>query len=146
MEIFTASDELDPAKNSSEYDIRVLEDGELKSKTSREQAEVPCSTEYRNDPRPIGLHLHSQPVQVNSGVLFVLSSLSTLDHESRAGDTPPIVTMASEFIGYTILVTLKSPAPQQQLRGVVADVVEQTLVLNDGTGIRRLYAMTDICQ
>lgn len=41
--------------------------------------------------------------------------------------------MASEFIGYTILVSLKSASPAQQLRGIVADVVEQQLVLKDGT-------------
>jgi enhancer of mRNA-decapping protein 3 len=41
--------------------------------------------------------------------------------------------MASEFIGYTIIVTLKSPPPTQQLQGIVADVVEQQLVLKDGT-------------
>ena len=39
--------------------------------------------------------------------------------------------MASAFIGYSILVTLKSP-PSRQLAGVVADVVEQTLILKDG--------------
>lgn len=40
--------------------------------------------------------------------------------------------MASEFIGYTILVTLKSPPPAQQVQGIVADVVGQQLVLKDG--------------
>lgn len=41
--------------------------------------------------------------------------------------------MASEFIGYTILVTLKSPPPTQHIRGIVAGVVEQRLILKDGT-------------
>ena len=40
--------------------------------------------------------------------------------------------MASEFIGYTIVVTLKSSPPVQQLQGIVADVVEQHLVLKNG--------------
>lgn len=39
--------------------------------------------------------------------------------------------MASEFIGYTVLVTLKSP-PNCQAQGVVADVVGQRLTLQDG--------------
>ncbi|KAK5248551.1 enhancer of mRNA decapping, partial [Exophiala xenobiotica] len=38
--------------------------------------------------------------------------------------------MASEFIGYTILVTLRSP-PNAQLQGVVADVVNQKLLLQN---------------
>lgn len=40
--------------------------------------------------------------------------------------------MASEFIGYTILVTLKGPPPTQYVRGIVADVVGPKLVLKDG--------------
>ena len=52
--------------------------------------------------------------------------------------------MASEFIGYIILVTLRSPAPQQQLKGVVADVVEQQLVLNDGNEVRQMKTMPNI--
>jgi len=51
--------------------------------------------------------------------------------------------MASEFIGYTIVVTLKSPPPAQQVRGIVADVVEQRLVLNDGANYHYSFAMTD---
>ena len=39
--------------------------------------------------------------------------------------------MASAFIGYSILVTL-SGTPPRQLEGVVADVVDQTLVLKNG--------------
>ncbi|EXJ78642.1 hypothetical protein A1O1_09043 [Capronia coronata CBS 617.96] len=41
--------------------------------------------------------------------------------------------MASEFIGYTILVTLKSPPwwPNTQVRGVVANVANQKLFLTD---------------
>jgi enhancer of mRNA-decapping protein 3 len=39
--------------------------------------------------------------------------------------------MASEFIGYTILVTLRSP-PNAKLQGVVADVVNQKLLLQNG--------------
>ncbi|EXJ84274.1 hypothetical protein A1O3_04941 [Capronia epimyces CBS 606.96] len=41
--------------------------------------------------------------------------------------------MASEFIGYTILVTLKSPPwwPNTQVQGVVADVANQKLFLQD---------------
>jgi enhancer of mRNA-decapping protein 3 len=53
--------------------------------------------------------------------------------------------MASEFIGYTILVTLKGP-PSQQLKGIVADVVQQQLVLKDGKGSRQCDALTDIIQ
>lgn len=44
--------------------------------------------------------------------------------------------MASEFIGYTILVSLKSTPPTKQLRGIVADVVQQRLILKDGTDAR----------
>jgi enhancer of mRNA-decapping protein 3 len=40
--------------------------------------------------------------------------------------------MASEFVGYTILVTLRNP-PNAQLRGVVANVVDQKLFLQNGT-------------
>ncbi|KAL1955409.1 hypothetical protein VTO42DRAFT_8565 [Malbranchea cinnamomea] len=40
--------------------------------------------------------------------------------------------MASEFVGYTVIVTLKSP-PNYQVRGVVADVVGQRLTLRDVT-------------
>jgi hypothetical protein len=48
--------------------------------------------------------------------------------------------MASEFIGYTIVVTLKSPPPTQQLQGIVADVLEQQLVLKDGTSSKYPYS------
>jgi enhancer of mRNA-decapping protein 3 len=40
--------------------------------------------------------------------------------------------MASEFIGFTILVTLRPP-PNGQIQGVVADVVNQKLYLQNGT-------------
>ena len=39
--------------------------------------------------------------------------------------------MATEFIGYTILVTLTNP-PNAKLQGVVANVVGQQLALHDG--------------
>ena len=39
--------------------------------------------------------------------------------------------MASEFIGFTILVTLQNP-PNAQIQGVVADVVNQKLYLQNG--------------
>lgn len=45
--------------------------------------------------------------------------------------------MATEFIGYTVLVTLKSP-PNSQIQGVVADVVGQRLTLQDGQFYRQL--------
>ena len=38
--------------------------------------------------------------------------------------------MASDFVGYTILVTLQNP-PKAQIQGVVADVVNQKLFLQD---------------
>lgn len=44
--------------------------------------------------------------------------------------------MASEFVGYTILVSLKSQPPIKQLRGIVADVVQQRLILRDGMDAR----------
>ncbi|EEH40534.1 YjeF_N domain-containing protein [Paracoccidioides lutzii Pb01] len=40
--------------------------------------------------------------------------------------------MAEDFVGYTVLVTLKSP-PNSQVQGVVADVVGQRLTLKDVT-------------
>lgn len=52
--------------------------------------------------------------------------------------------MASEFIGYTIIVTLKSPPPTQHLQGVVADVVEQQLVLKNGRAIHSSDTKTNI--
>ena len=39
--------------------------------------------------------------------------------------------MAAEFIGSLILVTLKSP-PDAQVRGVVAHIEQQKLILHDG--------------
>mgnify|MGYP007126070113 CR=1 FL=1 len=39
--------------------------------------------------------------------------------------------MESDFIGYTVLVTLKSP-PNARVRGSVASVVGQRLTLKDG--------------
>jgi enhancer of mRNA-decapping protein 3 len=39
--------------------------------------------------------------------------------------------MAAEFVGYTILVTLRTPA-NAQLQGVVANVIDQKLILQDG--------------
>jgi len=41
------------------------------------------------------------------------------------------LTMASDFIGDTILVTLRNP-PNAQVQGVVANVVNQTLYLQHG--------------
>ena len=39
--------------------------------------------------------------------------------------------MASEFIGYNVLVTLRAP-PDATVQGVVADVIGQRLMLRDG--------------
>lgn len=39
--------------------------------------------------------------------------------------------MAAEFIGYTVLVTLATPL-NAQVQGVVANVIGQTLILQDG--------------
>jgi enhancer of mRNA-decapping protein 3 len=39
--------------------------------------------------------------------------------------------MASSFIGYTVLVTLKSP-PNAQIRGTISNVTGQRLTLQDG--------------
>ena len=51
--------------------------------------------------------------------------------------------MASQFIGYTVLVTLVSP-PNAQLQGVVADVVEKRLILRNGkTQKQSVRKMTD---
>jgi hypothetical protein len=45
--------------------------------------------------------------------------------------------MASEFVGSTVLVTLKSP-PDAQVRGVVADIQNQVLFLRDGKFVLEL--------
>ena len=42
--------------------------------------------------------------------------------------------MAAEFIGYSVLVTLNNPTGYQ-LDGVVADVVNQRLVLRNGVSV-----------
>lgn len=47
--------------------------------------------------------------------------------------------MASAFIGYTVLVTLTSP-PNARLQGVVVNVIEQRLILQDGMYLSRLIA------
>ena len=39
--------------------------------------------------------------------------------------------MASDFIGYTILVTLKDH-PSAQIQGVVSNVIDTNLMLEDG--------------
>lgn len=39
--------------------------------------------------------------------------------------------MASHFIGYNVLVTLKAP-PNQTLQGQVANVIGQRLILQNG--------------
>lgn len=39
--------------------------------------------------------------------------------------------MASDFVGYTVLVTLSSP-PNSQIHGTVANIVGQRLTLHDG--------------
>lgn len=39
--------------------------------------------------------------------------------------------MASDFVGYTILVTLRNP-PNAQIQGVVANVTNQKLILQNG--------------
>lgn len=43
-------------------------------------------------------------------------------------------TMASSFIGYTVLVTLKTP-PNAQIRGIISNVTGQRLTLQDGITI-----------
>ena len=48
--------------------------------------------------------------------------------------------MASDFIGYTVLVTLKSP-PNSRVQGVVADVVGPRLTLQDGMCLDVLVSM-----
>jgi hypothetical protein len=42
-----------------------------------------------------------------------------------------LAIMASEFIGYNVLVTLRAP-PDATVQGVVADVIGQRLMLRDG--------------
>lgn len=42
--------------------------------------------------------------------------------------------MASEFVGYTVTVTLQAPA-NHQVRGVVSDVVGQRLTLQNGESL-----------
>jgi enhancer of mRNA-decapping protein 3 len=52
--------------------------------------------------------------------------------------------MAAEFIGYTIVISLKSPlGSTQQVQGIVADVVEQELVLKDGEQLPSPNATTN---
>lgn len=47
--------------------------------------------------------------------------------------------MAAEFIGLTVLVTLRSP-PNAEVQGLVADVLGQQLILQDGNNtLSRLY-------
>jgi enhancer of mRNA-decapping protein 3 len=52
--------------------------------------------------------------------------------------------MASEFIGYNVLVSLRAP-PGGKLQGEVADVIGQNLLLHNGMSeICTIYAlMTD---
>lgn len=47
------------------------------------------------------------------------------------GVEPLCFNMASDFIGYTILVTLKDH-PSAQIQGVVSDVIDTNLMLEDG--------------
>ena len=42
--------------------------------------------------------------------------------------------MASEFIGYNVLVTLRAP-PGATVQGVVADVIGQRLMLQNGMSV-----------
>lgn len=42
--------------------------------------------------------------------------------------------MAEAFVGYTILVTLQRP-PNSQIRGVVANVADQKLFLQNGMAL-----------
>jgi len=53
--------------------------------------------------------------------------------------------MASQFIGYTVLVTLVSP-PNAQLQGIVTDVINKRLELRDGEITKELQwrMMADI--
>ena len=48
--------------------------------------------------------------------------------------------MASQFIGYNVLVTLKAP-PSQTLQGQVANVIGQRLILQNG----RLLFLGMVC-
>jgi enhancer of mRNA-decapping protein 3 len=50
--------------------------------------------------------------------------------------------MASEFIGYNVLVTLRLP-PGGKLQGQVANVIGQTLLLKNGAILN--IPRTDIC-
>jgi hypothetical protein len=69
---------------------------------------------------------------------FRLAKYQVQGNERRSAlSAPPTFIMASEFIGYTILVTLNGPPRLQQLRGIVSNVIEQRLVLKDGASIRR---------
>lgn len=46
--------------------------------------------------------------------------------------------MAADFVGLTVLVTLKSPNGAR-VQGLVADVVGQQLTLRDGMSVRDAY-------
>jgi hypothetical protein len=53
--------------------------------------------------------------------------------------------MATEFIGYTVLVTLREP-PNAQIQGVVSDVINQKLFLRNGRNPMTLVVtVTNVC-
>jgi hypothetical protein len=52
--------------------------------------------------------------------------------------------MASEFIGYNVLVTLQLP-PGGQLQGQVANVIGQTLLLKNGRILDIGSTLTEVC-
>lgn len=51
--------------------------------------------------------------------------------------------MAAEFIGSTVLVTLRSP-PNGQVRGVVADITGQYLTVHDGDLMNRISTVMSL--
>lgn len=75
-------------------------------------------------PAALILTSHTCNLLVTSGPLFVHCEPCISAQESST-------TMASEFIGYTILVTLSNP-PNAQIQGIVSNVVDQKLHLQNG--------------
>ena len=51
--------------------------------------------------------------------------------------------MANEFIGSTVLITVKSPA-NNQLRGVVQAIEDRVLYLRDGKQLTRSHALLTV--
>lgn len=52
--------------------------------------------------------------------------------------------MASEFIGYNVLVTLRAP-PGATVQGVVADVIGQRLMLQNGMSVAIFFFFLAYC-